>query len=173
MRKGSGVFFVLETLAMRVSLLSFKSQMMIDLWRSRFDLVAASGATALLLPSVSNLQYSRPCPVCVRSVRRGHSPLAFSKYVSSSPLHLFETTNTNSGRAATRYMLGMLSSVLQEVENAFDGYQFYKASQVTLTLLTHGDANISPLHIAFFSVSRGESRAIDVAQEASVSCHDT
>lgn len=30
----------------------------------------------------------------------------------------------------TRYMLGMLSSVLDEVENAFDGYQFYKASQV-------------------------------------------
>ncbi|CAN0351301.1 unnamed protein product [Hapterophycus canaliculatus] len=26
-------------------------------------------------------------------------------------------------------MLGMLSSVLQEVENAFDNYQFYKASQ--------------------------------------------
>lgn len=30
-----------------------------------------------------------------------------------------------------RYMLGMLSSVLEEVETAFDGYQFYKASQVT------------------------------------------
>lgn len=29
-----------------------------------------------------------------------------------------------------RYMLGMLSSVLEEVEGAFDGYQFYKASQV-------------------------------------------
>eukprot|EP00903_Cladosiphon_okamuranus_P011908 g11184.t1 len=28
-----------------------------------------------------------------------------------------------------KYMLGMLSSVLDEVETAFDGYQFYKASQ--------------------------------------------
>jgi len=30
-----------------------------------------------------------------------------------------------------RYMLGTLSSVLEEVESAFDGYQFYKASQVS------------------------------------------
>lgn len=30
-----------------------------------------------------------------------------------------------------RYVLGMLSSVLEEVEAAFDTFQFYKASQVT------------------------------------------
>lgn len=34
----------------------------------------------------------------------------------------------------SRYMLGVLSSVLEEVEAAFDGYQFYKASQVTRSL---------------------------------------
>lgn len=29
-----------------------------------------------------------------------------------------------------RYMLGILSSVLEEVENSFEAFQFYKASQV-------------------------------------------
>lgn len=57
------------------------------------------------------------------------SPLLPSS-LAYSTASVYMTYSYDSSMVSTRYMLGLLSSVLEEVENSFEAFQFYKASQV-------------------------------------------